>query len=62
MTTVTLIDRSAMIEKLMSKLELIPKETAIVTVDMHRGHLDPEVATQPADPVRRRRHRNAWMK
>jgi len=29
-------------------LELRPRETAIVTIDMHRGHLDPSIATMPA--------------
>ena len=24
-----------------------PRRTAVVTIDMHRGHLDPEVATMP---------------
>ncbi len=49
MTTVDLIDRTEMIEKLLEHLELDPSTTAMVTVDMHRGHLDPSVATQPAD-------------
>jgi len=36
--------------KLMDKIALRPSETAIVTIDMHRGHLDPSVATMPASP------------
>ena len=51
MNTVTLVDRTEMIEKLMGHLKLNPKSTAIITVDMHRGHLDPAVATQPAHPA-----------
>lgn len=47
MTTVEIVDRSAMINKLNATILLDPKETAIVTVDMHRGHLDPTVATMP---------------
>ena len=50
MTSVELLDRSSMLEKLYAGLVLKPRETAIVTIDMHRGHLDPAVATLPADP------------
>jgi len=50
MTTLTIVDRSDMRAKLMEKIALAPRETAIVTIDMHRGHLDPEVATMPAAP------------
>jgi nicotinamidase-related amidase len=46
-TTVEIVDRSTMISKLNAGLALDPKETAIVTIDMHRGHLDPPVATMP---------------
>jgi biuret amidohydrolase len=28
-------------------LRLVPATTAVVAIDMHRGHLDPEVATLP---------------
>jgi nicotinamidase-related amidase len=48
MATVEIVDRSEMIEKMKALLEINPKQTAIVTVDMHRGHLDPAVATMPA--------------
>jgi biuret amidohydrolase len=48
MATVDIVDRSAMIQKMKSLLDISSKETAIVTVDMHRGHLDPSVATMPA--------------
>ena len=50
MTTVEIVDRSTMIDKLRGGLVLKPRETAIVTIDMHRGHLDPAVATMAAKP------------
>jgi nicotinamidase-related amidase len=50
MTTVEIVDRSSMIGKLRDGLVLKPRETAIVTIDMHRGHLDPKVATMAAKP------------
>jgi len=40
MAAVDIVDRSAMIRKMKSLLDISPKETAIVTVDMHRGHLN----------------------
>ncbi len=46
--SVAILDRSEMVEKMTGMLRLKPAETAVVTVDMHRGHLDPEVATMPA--------------
>lgn len=46
--TVNIVDRTDYREKMMEYLELKPRETAVVTVDMHRGHLDPAVATMPA--------------
>lgn len=48
MASVEIVDRSDMRDTMLSHLELRPRETAIVTIDMHRGHLDPEIATQPA--------------
>ena len=48
MTSVTIVDRRDLRETMLSYLDLRPRETAIVTIDMHRGHLDPEIATQPA--------------
>jgi nicotinamidase-related amidase len=50
MSMVEIVDRSVMINKLNEGLSLDPKETAIVTVDMHRGHLDPSTATMPTKP------------
>ena len=45
---VEILDRSEMTDQLKEMIALDPKETTIVTIDMHRGHLDPEVATMPA--------------
>ena len=50
MSQVQLVDRSSLICGLYRQLELKPSETAIVTIDMHRGHLDMDVATMPAKP------------
>jgi nicotinamidase-related amidase len=50
MKPVDIVDRSSLIAGLYRQLELKPAETAIVTIDMHRGHLDMEVATMPAKP------------
>lgn len=50
MATVNIIDRADYQEQMLSHLDLKPRETAIVTVDMHRGHLDPAIATMPATP------------
>ena len=48
MSQVEILDRSEMTDRLKTMIRLDPKDTAIVTIDMHRGHLDPEVATMPA--------------
>ena len=48
MSQVEILDRSEMTDRLKEMIRLDPKETAVVTIDMHRGHLDPEVATMPA--------------
>ena len=45
---IEIVDRSSMIAKLNEGVVLRPRETAIVTIDMHRGHLDMEVATMAA--------------
>ena len=50
MTTVNIIDRSSLLQGLYRELVLDPKQTAIVTIDMHRGHLDMNVATMPTLP------------
>lgn len=48
MGTVEILDRSNMVTALKKQLAINPESTAIVAVDMHRGHLDPAVATMPA--------------
>ena len=48
MKPVEIVDRSSLISGLYRQLELKAAETAIITIDMHRGHLDMCVATMPA--------------
>ena len=55
MAQVEIVNRSTMIDKLHAGLVLRPRETAILTIDMHRGHLDPAVATMAAKPEDARR-------
>jgi biuret amidohydrolase len=50
MNEVPIVDRSTLIRGLYDQLTINRKETAIVTIDMHRGHLDMDVATMPAKP------------
>ncbi|HLB14526.1 MAG TPA: cysteine hydrolase [Burkholderiales bacterium] len=50
MAAVEIVDRSSLIAGLYRELVLDPQQTAIVTIDMHRGHLDMDVATMPAKP------------
>jgi nicotinamidase-related amidase len=50
MPTVEIVDRSSLIAGLYRELVLDSRQTAIVTIDMHRGHLDMDVATMPAKP------------
>ena len=50
MNNVDIVDRSSLLEGLYRELRLSARETAIVTIDMHRGHLDMDVATMPAKP------------
>jgi nicotinamidase-related amidase len=50
MSQIQITDRSSLITGLYRELELKPAETAVITIDMHRGHLDMEVATMPAKP------------
>jgi nicotinamidase-related amidase len=47
---VELVERSSLLSGLYRELSLESKRTAIVTIDMHRGHLDMDVATMPAKP------------
>jgi len=50
MKNVQIVDRSSLVSGLYKELQLNPRETAVVTIDMHRGHLDMDVATMPATP------------
>jgi biuret amidohydrolase len=47
MTDVRPVDRRAFVEALRAQLRVDPARTAVLAVDVHRGHLDPEVATMP---------------
>ncbi len=47
---VEILDRNSLISGLYEELRIRKDETAIVTIDMHRGHLDMDVATMPAKP------------
>jgi len=44
------IDRSEMLRVLNDGLEIDPRRTTVITIDCHRGHLDPTVATIPVAP------------
>ncbi len=50
MASVQIVDRSSLISGLFDQLLINPSETAVVTIDMHRGHLDLDVATMPTKP------------
>ncbi len=50
MANVQIVDRASLIAGLYRELHLDAKETAIVAIDMHRGHLDMDVATMPTKP------------
>ena len=50
MGTVNIVDRSQMVSTLNRNLVINPATTAIIPIDMHRGHLDPSIATMPAAP------------
>jgi biuret amidohydrolase len=51
MASLEIVDRTSLMNGLYRELVLDPKATAIVTIDMHRGHLDMDVATMPAKPA-----------
>ncbi|HEY8486010.1 MAG TPA: cysteine hydrolase [Limnochordales bacterium] len=55
MRQVTLVDRSDYVQALRARLELDPARTAVLAVDVHRGHLDPAVATMPVQAERAQR-------
>jgi biuret amidohydrolase len=40
-------DRAEMRERLNARLRIDPSVTAVLAIDTHRGHLDPEIATMP---------------
>jgi biuret amidohydrolase len=42
-----ILDRGDFIRALRSQLAMDPRRTAILAVDVHRGHLDPEIGTMP---------------
>jgi biuret amidohydrolase len=50
MVEIQLVDRSSMIAALNREIKILPSSTAIVAIDMHRGHLDMSVATMPTTP------------
>jgi nicotinamidase-related amidase len=50
MPNVQVVDRSTLLEGMYEQLSLDKSQTAIITIDMHRGHLDMDVATMPAKP------------
>jgi len=55
MPSVEILDRTELLEQMLAHLELDSTTTAMVTVDMHRGHLDPDIATMATPPETSRR-------
>jgi nicotinamidase-related amidase len=47
---VEIVDRSSLLSGLFKELVIRKGETALIAIDMHRGHLDMDVATMPAKP------------
>jgi len=50
-----ILDRREFVHALRTQLAMDPRHTAILAVDVHRGHLDPEIGTMPvsaSDAVR----------
>ncbi len=45
-----ILDRKAFVRAIRSQLAVDPRRTAILAVDVHRGHLDPEIGTMPVAP------------
>src|ERR1700744_699373 len=45
--TIELRDRSAFFEAVDETLQIDPSHAAVLTIDMHRGHLDDRLATMP---------------
>src|SRR3989441_11456369 len=50
MASIEIVGRPGLIPGLYEQLVLNPREIAFVPIDMHRGHLDMDVATMPARP------------
>src|SRR5215212_2414381 len=50
MKSVEIVDRASLLKGLYQQLSLRAQDSAIVTIDMHRGHLDMDVATMPTKP------------
>ena len=47
MAQLDIVDRSSLLKGLYRELALDHTQTPIVAIDMHRGHLDMDVATVP---------------
>ena len=57
---VTILDRTRFIEAMKRELNINPTTTALVVVDMHQGHLDPDIAISLVpEPERKRVLTNA---
>ena len=52
---VKILDRARFIDGVKELLEINPKTTALVAIDMHQGHLDPEVASMLVPEEERKR-------
>jgi len=50
MKSVEIVDRGSLLKGLYQQLSLKTQDSAIITIDMHRGHLDMDVATMPTKP------------
>jgi len=45
-----ILDRQEFVQAMRSRLTVDPRHTAVLAVDVHRGHLDPEIGTMPVSP------------
>jgi nicotinamidase-related amidase len=50
MTMAEILDRPEFVQALRRELTVDPRRTVILAVDVHRGHLDPEIGTMPVAP------------
>lgn len=48
---VEVLPQTQMVREMNKRLVIDPQKTAVLSIDEHRGHLDPEVATMPVDPA-----------